>query len=343
METTEYSPYQLVEYSNATSFQFDALLSRNTTLNPQNCSAFRCSMFPCIKTYEASVTNGVYTESQIGDDINVTYVDREVTGFAVATNLTRSEDGFLVSCNATPHQTTDNTIRIRTDLMIPYNDTYSEIFGRPNASTTMAMWYPEKCYWSLGTGFSWAMHDFLQERWNGSYVQYLQLPTLKANGTYGDAWTTQLYNEGQATVESANAYMDGLAWSITAAMRKNSLDATDLAFVQGQAQRTEICVNVQWAWISLPAALLGLGILFLVAVIFTTRMKMNHRWQGDWKSSSLALMFHGLDESVIAGPRGELDKGNNDLPLRQSEMYDSAKQIKVKLRRGENGWRFSDQ
>ncbi|PQE12952.1 Carboxylic ester hydrolase protein [Rutstroemia sp. NJR-2017a BBW] len=329
---------------NATVFTFDGLLTRIAGWNPVSSAAYRCSLFPCIKSYEASVTNGVYSEREVGVDINLTYVDLPKNGFALATNLTLSNTGSFISCNATPYNTSDNTIQIRTDTMTPYDDPFAREYGRLNASTSPAMWYPTRCFWRLGAGFTMAMHSFLFAQISDSWVEILHdYNSLSANETGGDPWTTQLFKEGQATQQSFESFMDGLAWSITGAMRQKSLDSSDLTFVHGQAQREAICIKVRWAWISLAAAVLGLAVLFLCTVIVTAHRSMDYWWQGDWKSSSLALMWHGLDDSAVVRQRHELEKSGEGLLVQQKDLYQSAKRIRVKLIRGDNGWRFSEQ
>ncbi|KAM3064842.1 hypothetical protein ACMFMG_010449 [Clarireedia jacksonii] len=329
---------------NATVFTFDGLLTRIVGWNPASSAAYRCSLFPCIKSYEASVTKGVYSEREVGVGINLTYVDLPKNGFALATNLTLSNTGSFISCNATLYNTSENTIQIRTDTMTPYDDPYASEYGRPNASTSPAMWYPKRCFWSLSAGFTIAMNRFLSAQINDSLVQMLSdYISLSANETVGDPWTIRLFKEGQATQQSFESFMDGLAWSITGAMRQNSLDSPNLTFVQGQAQREEICIKVRWAWISLAAAVLGLAVLFLFTVIVTAHRSMDYWWQGDWKSSSLALMWHGLDDSAVVRQRHELEKSDEGLLVQQKDLYQSAKRIRVKLIRGDNGWRFSEQ
>ncbi|RAK74076.1 DUF3176 domain-containing protein [Aspergillus fijiensis CBS 313.89] len=54
-------------------------------------------------------------------------------------------------------------------------------------------------------------------------------------------------------------------------------------------------VAVQWPWLALPVALLVAGIIVLVATAFITSRENVSLW----KSSTLPLLFHGLEHSVV--------------------------------------------
>lgn len=53
-------------------------------------------------------------------------------------------------------------------------------------------------------------------------------------------------------------------------------------------------------WLSFPAALIVLAIILLLATIVKSTTQQRSQQQQIWKSSLLALMFHGLDQEVRA-------------------------------------------
>lgn len=78
--------------------------------------------------------------------------------------------------------------------------------------------------------------------------------------------------------------------------------------------------------------LVVLTIIFLATTIWTTqRSERSARQHGVWKSSSLAILFGGLEEEVRQGC-GTMET-KSDMDLR-------AKELKVSLRLGDDGWRF---
>lgn len=114
------------------------------------------------------------------------------------------------------------------------------------------------------------------------------------------------------------------------------MSVAGLTSVAGTAQALDSCLDVQWVWISLPAALLALTVVSLgVAMGMTWR---SGHWRGDWGTSSLPLLFYGLDMNV--GGEKRVSDGLGGMMLWHRDMVDVAAQINVQLRRGEDGWRF---
>ncbi len=125
---------------------------------------------------------------------------------------------------------------------------------------------------------------------------------------------------------------DNLATAMTNNMRQKWVsEVSGLpggAPAHGIAWRTETYVRVYWAWMALPIALLALTLVFLIAT-----MTQNHRCKVmAWKSSSLAVLLHGVtdeDQRTFGGP------------LTQSrEMNELAKGVAVQLRPESDGMRL---
>lgn len=59
----------------------------------------------------------------------------------------------------------------------------------------------------------------------------------------------------------------------------------------------QTCLHVRWGWLTFPIAFVLLTLIFFIAMIIDTRPT------GDraqiWKSSPLALIFHGLEPSNV--------------------------------------------
>ena len=87
----------------------------------------------------------------------------------------------------------------------------------------------------------------------------------------------------------------------------------------GQAWKTETYVKVRWAWFAYPATVIALSLLYLVGTITET----TYRDALTWKSSNLAMLFHG--QSL------KLEHADRVLVSTLSEMSEKAKDIKVEL------------
>ncbi|KAJ5361611.1 hypothetical protein N7541_002455 [Penicillium brevicompactum] len=89
--------------------------------------------------------------------------------------------------------------------------------------------------------------------------------------------------------------------------------------VAGTMMGTEVYVSVNWLWIILPAVLTVMGVVF-----FILTMMINRTQRLDlWKSSILAVLFHGLDN---------MGKREAKIPCaRVGQMEEVAEQMMVKL------------
>lgn len=119
--------------------------------------------------------------------------------------------------------------------------------------------------------------------------------------------------------------MGKLALAMTTYIRDPSQSPNTANFVYGIASSIETYVHVQWQWITLPTALVGMSILFLGG----TMMRNESKHALAWKSSSLALLFHGLE-----GVRKNTGEG-------MDEMRAVARKTRVVLTQSYNGeWKL---
>ena len=109
--------------------------------------------------------------------------------------------------------------------------------------------------------------------------------------SYGGLYTDSDFYPTLSIVQNT---FDRLAQSLTTWIRTSQNDSFDLGMGQavGVIWTSETILKVQWAWLTLPCVLLTGTLLFLCFTI--TRTQKQHL--GIWKSSSLALLFHGLEE-----------------------------------------------
>ena len=93
----------------------------------------------------------------------------------------------------------------------------------------------------------------------------------------------------------------------------------DRYFVEGQAFQSEVFINIQWAWLSLPVlVVLSANVLLAIMILQTWRSQTPV-----WKSSLLAFLLHGMKHD-------SLDTGGAATGL-LSDMELLAEQKKVRL------------
>lgn len=97
--------------------------------------------------------------------------------------------------------------------------------------------------------------------------------------------------------------------------------------VRGTELDMETYVHVRWPWLTLPVLCVISALVLLICVILQTRR------EGAlvWKSSVLAYLFHGLDQTVIS----------ETSTAEVTEMENAAAKVKMRLGRDfEGNWKL---
>ena len=111
--------------------------------------------------------------------------------------------------------------------------------------------------------------------------------------------------------------IENLAISMTNNIRQRN--DSGLPPFNGTAMIAETYVHVRWIWFTYPATVVALALLYLVGTITET----TYRDVLIWKSSNLAMLFHG--QSL------KLEHADRVLVGTMSEMSEKAKDVKVHL------------
>jgi hypothetical protein len=149
----------------------------------------------------------------------------------------------------------------------------------------------------------------------------------------GPSIAQAFYNAGNINLASVQSTFDKIAQSMTVHIR-NEGNASYSAPALGHVINQETCVQVRWAWLAYPVAVVLLLVIFFAAMIWETGRDV-HRVHG-WKSSPLALMYHGLDRDVQ-------DRHGYGGLIRNREMEEDARRMRVRLRPTEKGWLFEEE
>jgi hypothetical protein len=114
--------------------------------------------------------------------------------------------------------------------------------------------------------------------------------------------------------------------SMSAHMRRSQNATQDPALGTVHAQKT--CVHINWVWVSPPAPLVLMAIMFLAMTMWSS---LTQSWHGMWKSSSVALALASVESETLS-QASVLDK--------RSQMSDTADSMKVQFMKTEQGWGF---
>ena len=305
---------------------FDALMYRNCsckgeTVNRQgmcDCDVFgaNCAIYPCIKSYTATVHNFVLEEVEVS---RIALVNGSKSGspFGYGYDMDRVvQGGKFHNCSARREASPEFP------LQVYLNGTHD---STKNSSTSEYEYYLEGCLFQFGWESTWALRIYLKNNlWGGSLERSM---INRPYGADGSLWLSAMFNNGSATLETLQTYIDGLANAMTAVIRQYG-DTPPITRVKGTAYASRTCVRVRWPWLSLPGALLLLAVSFLAMTIWTT----NRRQAIVWKSSPLALLFHGFDRNVAA---------NYSAIVKPEEMKEAARSIYTKMEKQQTRWHLA--
>lgn len=263
----------------------DGTAATNDLWKCRGYGAASCSIGPCIKTFNASVESGTITESvreETGPNeywgSNQPLYDTIVDSSCIS----ESDKNRLLAAGYTIE---DNT------RWLGYNLTYDPGLNfsapLPNTSFPLSM-AANDCLYLI-------KHKFVT-----GYQQYFlyQLMNGSVNGSFGSAGTLvtyngpqllqHLYNFGYNDFDWINSILQNATTALTNHIRENG-EAILSQSGAGEMHHFATCIEIQWAWIALPAALSGISALLLgLSIVSSRRDRLPV-----WKSSPLAYLLHG--------------------------------------------------
>jgi hypothetical protein len=125
-------------------------------------------------------------------------------------------------------------------------------------------------------------------------------------------------------------HMERIANAMTDVVRS---DVESNEFVPGQAFAPETYVEVKWAWLAFPLAMLTLCLMFLVATMIKTSRGTDENI-GVWKTSALPTLIYSLPQ--------EMRHNLTTTSIWRSTSSGEAKKVKIRLMPNQ-GWRVSGQ
>jgi hypothetical protein len=277
--------------------------------------------------YKANVVGGKLTEDTVSvssqDDWRAEESSTIVVSMVNVECLSEEERKFLLNQG---YPITENT------TWLPYNLSFNPYYGTP--STT---------YESNGTRTNDALvsRKFIYEFYPQLYQDFSYFLWRNFNASIvidrdvfgGPTIAQTFYDAGNINFGSVQTIFENMAQSMTAHIPPTSGNVSYSAPALGHVINQETCVQVRWAWLAYPAAIVLLLVIFFAAMIWETGRDV-HRIHG-WKSSPLALMYHGFDRDVQ-------DRHGYGVLIQNNEMEQDARKTQVQLRPTEKGWLFEE-
>ncbi|KAH8651553.1 hypothetical protein BGZ60DRAFT_569190 [Tricladium varicosporioides] len=284
-----------------------------------------CTLAPCIKQFEATITAGKLSERVVETHLlpekpNFSAASTECGLLALKVDCLNTEQyGKLEPKYSLDSQNGNNWINIPC-----VNATGGAIYPPTDI--------PPECLFNVGLETYSALHKFISGTGTGSSAGILTgvLDSIffSRKGVEGPPMLQTLYDDGNFTAQSVEARLNGMATAATNYIRQHSAEEIKRP-VTGDVYRSETCVRVRWYWLAPLAAVIALTILFMQAIII--RVTFTKQGVGSWKSSVLPLLFGGLDERT------------RDHLVAETEISGMAKRargVDVKLSWTDKGWRL---
>jgi len=267
--------------------------------------AARCSLVPCVKTFNASVVAGKLTETLLNTSTNwgtpITPYAPVVTGKLNITISTRYNTSYMVDTeclNANERaMLSEQGYEIdSTQRWLGYNMTFNWA-GLGPVTNLSNNTFPESmairsCIYGSDEIFRVGMSSYLNTTFSG-------LVTSGEPGIgqfLGSQQLTTIYNYGNVNFDSVALTFENISTTITSYMRQNGVMYYSVP-ATGIATQRRTCVAIRWAWVTFPAALVALTLLFFVLLVletWPTQTSGGRNNPGIFKTNPLPLLHHGL-------------------------------------------------
>lgn len=293
--------------------------------------AAECSLSFCIKTYNASIQNGKLIEQELYSDPGSWNASTNTSGSEYTSTIDMSclNDAEKQTLQEAGYEFNETTKWLGYFTRYPAGMNASDLATNFEVNSTQLSSIPPinpACVYQTTTDTIMSIGNYLRGVFQGSAGTAPE--ALRGSSDFISA----IFNYGNVSDITIASNFKNISNSMTNYVRQNGQPVNSL-FTVGKVLLSETCVHVRWEWLTFPAALFALTLIFFVGmVIQTTSRYALSSGSHDFKSCALPLVFCGLD---------------TDLPQRfyesrcgMDEMAYEARQMHVRLSKTESGWKF---
>lgn len=330
-------------FSNTTVLTMATDANHPNFIHPSIPVAATCSLYPCLRTYSASVHEGRLLEHELkstplypdlgiynGTDVDSQILEQNLVLPQSAINLAAIQSPCLVNntiFRTENMSTAAGAVPVR--LLDPNNG--------PDYPTVMA---PRECTFRMNSSAFYLLRAVYSEQflngnctWDARQDWEIQCPEKW--------WLAQFWETELPSVQSVEDRFGAIADATTNQFRLGVgrlVNSTEKVY--GVALEQIPHTIFRWQWFLLPASLLVIDAVLLVWMVYRS---IQHRYEEiPWKSSLLPLLYY---RSLFEGADGEPLEAQTDFDigsaaesalLTAAELENASKRVFVRLRRGKS-------
>lgn len=279
----------------------------NYTTQYAEALSVSCMLYACLKNYHGYIEAGDLTEEVVST----------VPAQVIYENAFYEEEGLTEMGNFTVVQEPcwlDDVAYDRSNFSLlantarPANSSGDYAFDTVRLDDGRNYSVPYECLYKMPGTTTYALLVYMDETlFQGECFYYTGDSTALDCGD--EWWIEPLQQQGNASLASVASIVDNFARAATNMFRPvgsslyyNDWYHTTADVALGTVYATEVCVRFQWRWLLLPACLLALSALLLLATVLVDGLSRRRR--PIWKSSLLPLLYYGFAQP----PAVELDR-----------------------------------
>ncbi|KAI2640860.1 hypothetical protein GGS26DRAFT_180332 [Hypomontagnella submonticulosa] len=283
---------------------------------PTGYVATSCSLYPCLKNYDATMEKGVLSEKIVSSQpATVNWVEAGISPGQI--NSVMNWTALQTPC-----------LLDGTWYDLPNLSSVPKIDGRTFTDINIDgtnYTAPHECLYKISYPFVAGLTQFANSNLLSGTCTYNRRQG-EAISCYDNWWLARLYNGKKATFESIRTAFDQFATAVTNKLRTTGSSNTDILShetVQGQVIEMTVCTEFQWRWLLMPTILVAITAAILIAIII---QNLRDHKQPVWKSSLLPLLYYGFGETHHQDPRTPV--------MDLTQMNRAASDTRAKFRNG---------
>lgn len=270
----------------------------NQTWKCRGYGASRCWLSPCVKTFAASMQAGVLRETLLSSSYSF-----QTSSGPYSTELPITHASLDTQClNAHERHAVEGLgYKIKPDKRwLAFNISKTpklQLLKRPNPKAG----FPESmasrgCLYAIDETFVVSLSEFLPYFFTGNVSGPAAVFYDEQIGDFSGPQVAQaVFNFGDVSFGRVSELFANVTDSLTNYIRQNGDDNFSAPAI-GIARQEKACIAVRWPWLLFPVALVLLTLIFFTLMVLETRPTGNR--PEIWKSSPLALLYHGLDSPI---------------------------------------------